>query len=44
VTIDVHVILEADGTDNLDTGGKNVGGVRAHALYKRFGVKGITPS
>ena len=37
VTIDVHIILEANGTDNLDTGGKNVRRVRAHVLYKRFG-------
>ena len=34
VTIDVHIVLETDGTDNLDTGGKNVRGVRAHDVSK----------
>lgn len=29
-TIDVHVVLEADGTDNFDTGSQNICGVVAH--------------
>ena len=34
VAIDVHIVLETDGTDNLDTGGKNVGRVCAHVCMK----------
>lgn len=30
MTVDVHIVLEADGTDNLDTGGKNICRVCAH--------------
>lgn len=46
VAIDVHIVLEADGADNLDTGGKNVSSVCAHVECMRDegSGSGITPS
>ena len=46
MTIDMHIVLETNGTDNLDTGRKNVCSVSAHILSecKKLNRGEITPS